>query len=102
MNGSLQQDDLGRFFAVKDPAEILDYGWSWVPWLQEGEAIATYTCSVPPGITKVVEDFVGTTTMVCLSGGTVGQRYAIEMTIVTNATQPRTFVRSFDIVVMKL
>lgn len=65
------------FKAVKDPDATLDYGLDWSAWLEEGETITDSEWIVPGGLTLVSESFDGTTTTVWLSGGTLGQSYAV-------------------------
>lgn len=85
---------------TKDPAATLDYKFDWgshggrrPPWLQDGEAIASYTVTAPPGITLTEDTLVeaNRSVVVWLSGGTAGQTYVITCRITTNAQ--RTDVR---------
>lgn len=82
----------------KDPGEELDYVIDWSDYLQTSEVINTSSHSVPAGLTKDTESDTDTTTTVWLSGGTAGETYRVECTIVTNSSPARTAVRSFTIV----
>lgn len=77
---------------TKDPDATLDYQVNWGMWLGE-DIISNSTWEVPIGITKGSESFDGTTATIWLSGGTIGQRYAITNTIATVGTRgdDRTF-----------
>lgn len=66
----------------KDPNAILDYSIPWLDWLV-ADTISTSTWVVPTGITKVTDTMTTTTTVIWLSGGTVGTEYAIVNRIVT-------------------
>lgn len=74
---------------LKDPNARLDFRVDWAdeeegPWLAAGEEIASSTWIVPPGITEDSDDHDATTAWVWLTGGTVGQTYAITNRITTN------------------
>jgi hypothetical protein len=84
---------------IKAPAELLDYGWDWAPWLAEvNDTISAATVSVPEGLTAVgspvVDDAVVTQRVtggaegatckmvfqITTAGGLIGQR-SIYLTI---------------------
>ena len=81
---------------VKGDAEVLDFSIDWSAPL-ETDTIATSTWSVGSGITKVSDSTTTTTTTIWLSGGTIGQAYACENTIVTAGG--RTLVRTISVLV---
>lgn len=84
---------------IKDPQEVLDYGFDWNdsdnggPWLETDDTISTSIWKVATGITKDSDSKTDTTTMIWLSGGTVGKKYKITNRIITN--DGRTAERSF-------
>ena len=78
---------------IKDPQEVLDYGFDWEDWLATGDTVDTSTWKVPTGITKDSDTKTDTTTTIWLSGGTVGSTYKLTNRIVTN--DGRTADRSF-------
>jgi hypothetical protein len=80
---------------VKDKDAVLDYKVDWATWLQASETISTSTFTVPAGITKDSQSNTTTTATVWLSGGTVGQEYAVINRITTN--QGRTDDRTITI-----
>jgi hypothetical protein len=67
---------------VKDPSAVLDYRIDWGEWL-DSDTIATSTWIVPTGITKASDTNTTTITTIWLSGGTVGNSYALVNHIVT-------------------
>lgn len=72
---------------LKDPQAVLDYGVRWgEKWLQADETIVSSTWTVPAGITKDSSDIVdsGKTTLVWLSGGTVGEEYVVTNHVTTS------------------
>jgi hypothetical protein len=80
---------------VKDKDAVLDYKVEWSTWLQVSETISTSTFTVPTGITKDSQSNTTTTATVWLSGGAVGQEYAVINRITTN--QGRTDDRTITI-----
>lgn len=87
---------------TKDPNSVLDYKVDWNgaaadggPWLAAGETIASSNFTVPAGITKDSQSNTTTTATVWLSGGTVGNEYAVVNRITTN--QGRTDDRTITI-----
>jgi hypothetical protein len=67
-----------------DPDSTLDYTVDWSQWLlRDGDTIASATWTVPTGITQESADNDGTTAVVWLSAGTVGESYQITSHIVT-------------------
>lgn len=69
---------------IKDPDATLDYGFDWANWLATGETITGAVWTVPSGITKSDEDFDADTTLVWLTGGTLGTNYNISCRITTS------------------
>lgn len=67
---------------IKDPDEVLDYVRDWSAILGD-DTIATSTWVVPSGITKNSDTNTTTTTTVWLSGGTLGEDYALVNRITT-------------------
>jgi hypothetical protein len=84
----------------KDPGEELDYVIDWSDWLdtENSEEIFSSSFNVEAGLTKDSQDSTTTTSIVWLSGGSAGEEYRVECTIVTNNSPARTGVRSFAIV----
>jgi hypothetical protein len=81
---------------VKDPDAVLDYTIDWSDWLGENETISTRTVIADTGITVDSSSIVdGTSVMIWLSKGTVGQYYRVTCRIVTTAA--RTDDRSITI-----
>lgn len=76
---------------VKDPNAVLDYHINWGDWLA-GDSIATSSWIVPSGIVKDSDTNTSTATTVWLSGGSLGQAYALVNRIVTTGgrTEDRT------------
>ena len=73
---------------TKDPNAVLDYGINWDAhdWLGADTIIPGATGSVwtvETGITKITDSKTTTTTTIWLSGGTVGESYAVMNHIVT-------------------
>lgn len=83
---------------TKDPDDVLDYVFDWSGWLSAGETIQSSTVIVPVGLTKDSSSNTTTTATVWLSGGTVGQSYAVVNRITTN--QARTVDKTMQIVVL--
>lgn len=81
----------------KDPAAILDYGFTWRKWLQSGETISSAVWTVPTGITLVSQEESGIITKVWLSGGEAGVEYILTCHI--TASSGRADDRSFKILV---
>jgi hypothetical protein len=65
---------------IKDPDAELDYTINWAAY---GDTISTSIFTVPTGITLETQSHTTTTTTVWLSGGTVGQKYAIQNRVTT-------------------
>lgn len=78
---------------TKDPSAVLDFGWDFSAWLDDGETITAATVTVPAGLTKNADGIIASPktsaaaagVMVWLSGGTVGERYAVVCHITTSA-----------------
>lgn len=89
---------------AKDPSDVKDYAIEWEELLTaESEttiASSTWSASDPAGLTVVAApapSIVGTQTIVWVSGGTAGVRYALTNTIVTGGAEPRTHQRTISI-----
>jgi hypothetical protein len=78
---------------VKDPDDILDYGWNWTPWLGT-DTIATSVWFAPAAVTVGVDAHTTTHTSVWLSGGTRKQEYVVTNRITTagGRTQDWSFI----------
>lgn len=87
----------------KDPDEVLDYSWDWNdaddPWLASGETISSYTVTVPSGITKDSDGEASGKVTAWLSGGAVGNTYAVACKIVTS--DGRTAERTINVKVVQ-
>lgn len=71
---------------IKDPADKLDYRYDFTEFLAEsgdGDTIASFTLSVPAGITEESSSNTTTEVIVWLSGGTLDAEYDIDCTITT-------------------
>lgn len=89
---------MARFgFDDKDPAEDMDFEIDFSDMLASGETIASYTLTVPTGITDHDDSKTSTAVIFWLSGGTAGEEYDIECEIVTSLD--RTYKRSLTILV---
>lgn len=89
---------MARFgFDDKDPAEDMDFEIDFSDMLASGETIASYTLTVPTGITDHDDSKTSTAVIFWLSGGTAGEEYDIECEIVTSFD--RTYKRSLTILV---
>ena len=86
----------------KHPNAILDYGFDLRRWLTGTEIVTTVTATKVSGDNALV---LGTTVTdgynmgVMLSGGTIGARYVIRITGLTNANPARTLARDFEVFV---
>lgn len=67
---------------IKDPDAVLDYQIDWSDWLGS-DTISSSSWTVPTGITKDSDTNDTTSTIIWLSGGTVGTTYSIINHIVT-------------------
>lgn len=70
-----------------DPQAKLDYAVDWSAWLQSGETISESTWTVPDGITQAptpAPSNTATVATIWLTGGTVGQNYAVTNHIKTS------------------
>ena len=90
LTGFLQDND--GAYIDKDPSAILSYTLDWSEWLPVGTTISTstWTISTISGdaapVTSVTTTNSGTTTIIKLSGGTVGKVYTITNTITTSGS----------------
>lgn len=69
---------------TQDPDAVLDYEWDWAAWLGT-DTIASHTVTAATGLTVDSTEATTTTVTAWLSGGTVGQSYAVTCHIVTAA-----------------
>lgn len=78
-------DFVQNSYQEKDPNAIKSWRWDWSGWLTSlgADTIATSTFTVPAGLTKVSESNTTVTATVKLSGGTVGELYAVTNHITT-------------------
>ena len=92
----------------KDPSDLKDYGIEWSAVLaaesETGIATSTWSVSDPLGLTVVSApphlpyiSLSGTMTVVWVSGGVAGNKYALTNTIVTSSLTPRTHQRTIYI-----
>ncbi len=80
---------------TKDPvAEVMRY-WDWTKWLAAGESIASFTITLPAGITDDNESNTANTVAMRLKGGTDGESYDCTCQIVTDATPAQKAERTF-------
>lgn len=81
----------------KDPLDVLDYPINWVaPLNSDVIASSTWTIS-DPSLTMTTSSFTASTTIIWLSGGTLGATYAIKNKIMT--TGGRTFGQTVNITI---
>lgn len=85
----------------KDPESILDFSVDLTNLLQAGESIVTSSWSTPAGLTEITEVLNSPFATVWLSGGTLGQKYEVKNTSVTNSSPARTFVNRLIIPIVK-
>lgn len=69
-------------FFRKDPAAILDYAVDWSAWLGS-DTIASAAWAVPAGLTVEAQTHTTTSATVWLSGGTLGETYALVNQVTT-------------------
>lgn len=84
---------------VKDPEDVLEYGFDWSARLAAGETISTSTWTRTGGTaggtitiaasTSIAPAIEGGITRTKLSGGTIGQYHEITNHIVTSAGRER-------------
>lgn len=74
---------------LKEPTEILDYRIDWSDWL-DGLTISASTWIVPSGVTSEDETNTSTITLIRLSGGTWGETYELQNTIVASNGETET------------
>jgi hypothetical protein len=76
---------------IKDPNAVLDYVVNWATFLG-ADTISSDSWIVPVGITSASESNTTTTSTIWLSGGTIGQKYALTNRIVSagGRTEDRT------------
>ena len=72
---------------IKDPQAVLDYGFDWSDWLQDGETITTSTWTLDTGLSKTSDSHDGSATTIWLSGGTADEDYSITNHIKTSANR---------------
>ena len=79
----------------KVPAAVLDYTFDWSAWLATlNDSIASYTVTVPAGITKTNDARMDKKIVAWLTGGAVGTSYPIRCRVTTTGgrTEERTIV----------
>jgi len=78
---------MAKWFPDKDPDEVLDYQLDWTGALDDGDTIATsaWTIVTAPDVVLEIDSDTSSssTTTVWLSGGTLGERYALRNRITT-------------------
>lgn len=67
---------------TQDPDAVLDYTVDWAAWLDD-DTISVSTWTAESGIEIADDSSTDTTATVFVSGGTVGERYAVTNHIVT-------------------
>lgn len=80
---------------IKDPDEIIDFGFDVTDWRETGDAISSASWSTPDGITNVGETETTTAAAVMTSGGTAGTEYRLHCAIAM--TSGRVLVRPLNI-----
>jgi len=73
---------------TKRAADIKDWTFDFLDFLETGELIADATAVASSGLTVVATNIVATSTgvQIWLSGGTAGETYTITITVTTDAT----------------
>jgi len=85
------QDNEGAYID-KDPSAILSYTLDWADWLPSGSTVSTSTWAISTitgdasPLTSVTTTNTGTTTIIKVSGGTVGKIYTLTNTITTSGS----------------
>lgn len=73
----------GRF--SKQPNEVLDYDVDMTDWFSNrADSIASFTVSVPTGITEVGSNRNGNVIKIILSGGSIGEKYKVTVLVTTS------------------
>lgn len=72
---------------MHDPNAVLDYGFNWTGWLDDGDTISTFEVIVD-GVTLDSATRSGSVITAWISGGTVGRRATVTCRITT--TEGRT------------
>jgi uncharacterized protein with NRDE domain len=74
---------------TKQPAETLDYDFSFTEWLasKPGRSIVSHTVTADPGIT-ITHERNAAVVKVYVAGGTSGQRYKVTVRVTTDGTTP--------------
>lgn len=81
----------------KDPDAKLDYGFDWSDWLASGEILSVSVWVVASGLTEVSTHRADTSTLIWLSGGTVGKTYRVSNMVTTS--DDRIDERSFEVII---
>ncbi len=68
----------------KDPDAVLDYEWDWSSWLA-GDTIASFTVTVPTGLTLDSSSATASAVTAWLSGGEDAASYPVTCHVVTAA-----------------
>lgn len=79
----------------KAPGEDLDYAFDWSDWLPDGDAISSHDLDVETGLTLGAHANTSDEVQLWLSGGTAGNTYYVDCTVVT--TGGRTGVRRLEV-----
>lgn len=74
---------MSQYF-FKDPNATLDYTWDWATWLGT-DTIASFTLSVPDGVTLATSSNSTTAVTAWFSGGMLGAQYDVVCRITTAA-----------------
>lgn len=88
---------------TKQPGETLEYPVSFERWARgRTDAAASFTVSVPTGITLADSTLSGWVVWLVFSGGTSGQTYKITVRLTTNATPAIVKEYEFNLVVREV
>tara|TARA_R110000868_G_scaffold96433_3_gene265352 strand:+ start:3503 stop:3832 length:330 start_codon:yes stop_codon:yes gene_type:complete len=99
-----KKDNTGTYI-TKDPSAVLDYTLDWSEWLPSGDEISSSTVTIQSiagdsaPLTLDSNSSTTNTTTAIISGGTAGNKYNIEYTIVTSDS--KTDSRNFRIFVQE-
>lgn len=78
--------------------DVLDYTLDFTSWLDlVSDTISTATWSIPAALTASNQSNTSTTMTTRIAGGTVGQTYRLDGTIVTAASPSRTKTASINV-----
>lgn len=82
---------------IKDPKAVLDYAFDWATYLHLGETVVSYVVTPESGLTLVSDAETDGVIIVWLSGGSAGESYEVECSIVTSDNREDTRTIEIDV-----